>query len=425
MKRPSPSFLENRLWLSLWSILASFGTYACMYAFRKPFTAATFEEAPFEPGIKLKLVGAQVLGYTLSKVIGIKVISEMPPLKRGFSIVALIGLAEFALVLFAISPQSLKPLCLFLNGLPLGMVFGLVLGFLEGRKLSEAFIAGLCASFILADGFVKSVGAWLLARQVPEAWMPATAGAIFIVPLLIFVWMLRHIPAPSKSDEIARSQRSTMNNADRIHWLKNHGLILFPIIVAYIAITVMRSLRADFAPELWQALGETAKPAIYTQSELWVALSIVIASGFLTFFSDNKRALTVGLGLAASGSAITALALVGRSTNSLSPFFYLTLLGIGLYLPYVLVHTTLFERLIAVTRDRGNMAYLMYLADASGYLGYSVLMFLNRDTQNSRAPLEVFEQISWIVGFITLTAFSLALIRFRTQQYQTQSQETP
>ena len=48
--------------------------------------------------------------------------------------------------------------------------------------------------------------------------------------------------------------------------------------------------------------------------------------------------------------------------------------GLGLYLPYVAVHTTIFERLIAMTRDRGNIGYLMYLADAFGYLGYVVVM---------------------------------------------------
>ena len=38
------------------------------------------------------------------------------------------------------------------------------------------------------------------------------------------------------------------------------------------------------------------------------------------------------------------------------------------------MHTTIFERLIAMTRDRGNLGYLMYLADAFGYLGYVAVM---------------------------------------------------
>jgi hypothetical protein len=60
----------------------------------------------------------------------------------------------------------------------------------------------------------------------------------------------------------------------------------------------------------------------------------------------------------------------------------MVLQGVGLYLPYIAVHTTIFERLIAMTRDRGNIGYLMYLADAFGYLGY-VFVLLGRNAAGS------------------------------------------
>lgn len=41
---------------------------------------------------------------------------------------------------------------------------------------------------------------------------------------------------------------------------------------------------------------------------------------------------------------------------------------------YVAVHTTIFERLIALTRERANMGFLIYLADSIGYLGYVGVM---------------------------------------------------
>ena len=79
-----------------------------MYGFRKPFTAATYETDPFEPGIKASLVGAQVLGYMLSKFIGIKVISEMTAERRAIALLGLIGVAQLALVAFGLVPPSLK-----------------------------------------------------------------------------------------------------------------------------------------------------------------------------------------------------------------------------------------------------------------------------------------------------------------------------
>ena len=40
--RPRGLPFHNRLFFSLWCVAAAFGTYACMYAFRKPFTAGTY-----------------------------------------------------------------------------------------------------------------------------------------------------------------------------------------------------------------------------------------------------------------------------------------------------------------------------------------------------------------------------------------------
>jgi hypothetical protein len=52
------------------------------------------------------------------------------------------------------------------------------------------------------------------------------------------------------------------------------------------------------------------------------------------------------------------------------------LVGLGVYIPYAAVQTTLFERLICITKERANIGFLMYLADSVGYTGYIVLMFL-------------------------------------------------
>src|SRR5215471_150375 len=180
---------SNRLGLSILTVVAAFGSYFCMYGFRKPFTAAGYEEFTLM-GLSYKsvLVTAQALGYTLSKFIGIRVISEMPPARRSRAIILLIGIAQAALLLFAFVPAPWNFICLFVNGLPLGMVFGLVLGFLEGRRLTEALTAGLCTSFIIADGVTKSVGSYLLTDEigVSKEWMPFTAGLLFTPPLLLF-----------------------------------------------------------------------------------------------------------------------------------------------------------------------------------------------------------------------------------------------
>src|SRR6201996_8052081 len=87
--------------------LAGFSAYFAMYAFRKPFTAATFDAVSgwhLALDYKIALVLAQVAGYALSKFIGVKVISEIHPRHRAKAIIGLIGVSWLALVGFAAIP---------------------------------------------------------------------------------------------------------------------------------------------------------------------------------------------------------------------------------------------------------------------------------------------------------------------------------
>ena len=148
---------------AIYAILVAFSTYFCMYAFRKPFAAGTYAGVvtiPFlgELGYKSLFIIAQVAGYCSSKFLGIKVISEMEAKKRAKAIILFIAIAWAALLGFALAPSPYRALFLFLNGLPLGMIWGLVFGFLEGRQISEVLGAGLSASYIMASGAVKGVG---------------------------------------------------------------------------------------------------------------------------------------------------------------------------------------------------------------------------------------------------------------------------
>jgi len=396
--------------LALWCVLAAFGTYASMYGFRKPFTAATYTGTEWGDSLKIWLVTAQVLGYTVSKLIGIKVISEMQPSRRGAVLLGLIGIAHLALVGFALTPAPYNAIWLFVNGLPLGMVFGLVLGFLEGRRMTEFFVAGLCASFILADGLTKSVGSWLLESGVSEAWMPSTAGLIFLLPLVVFVWMLRQIPAPSPSDLAARSERTPMTRAERIAMFRRHGVSLICILTAYLLLTILRSVRADFAPEIWESLGFGSSPLIFTRSEFWVGLMVVLANGALFLIRDNRRAFFSSLWISAAGLILAVGAVVALKGGMIPPFMFMVLVGVGMYVPYVAVHTTVFERLIALTREKGNIGYLMYLADAIGYLGYCGVMLLRGSFQTEGEFLPFFLDFAMLVllgalGFMALAIF--------------------
>ncbi len=403
--------------LAVWAIAAAFGTYFCMYGFRKPFTAADFAGASVW-GIDFKslVVSTQVLGYMLSKFIGIKVISETPPQRRAIAILVLIALAEAALVLFGAVPRPWNAGCLFLNGLALGMVFGLVLGFLEGRRLTEAMTAGLCASFILADGVTKSVGARLLELGVAEDWMPSLAGLLFLGPLCVAVAMLARIPAPSRRDVAARTARHTLDRRQRWSLYGRYALGLSLLVAMFLLLTVMRSVRADFAPELWRELGAPATPGTFTRSELFVALGVLAVNGCVVYIRNNRLAFFVSLATCCFGFLLLITALVGQQAAAIGAFPFMVLAGLGMYLPYVAMHTTVFERLLAMTRERGNLGFLMYVADAFGYLGYVVVMITRNSWSNSAGLLPFFVWICWLA-----TALSLLCLGFGWRYFAVRS----
>lgn len=367
---------------SAWCAVAAFGTYFCMYGFRKPFTSAGYTGLrTWGVDYKAALVQAQVLGYMTSKFIGVRVVASFRPERRAAGILALIGFAELALLLFAIVPPPYNVACLYLNGLPLGMVFGLVLGFLEGRRVTEALAAGLVASFILADGVTKSVGAQILQLGVSEAWMPFVAGLVFLAPLGLFVWMLSRIPPPSECDVEHRGERMPMNRSDRLAFSSRYAFGLGCLIAVFTLANILRGIRADFAPEIWKGLGWNAKPEDYSRSELPVMLGVVAACGLTVLIRDNRRAFHAAMAVALFGLALVIAAALGWYLGGIGAFPFMVLVGLGIHLPYAAVHTTIFERLIAMTKDRGNICYLMALADAFGYLGYVlVLQFAGGDT---------------------------------------------
>jgi hypothetical protein len=377
----------------LWSVTAAFGAYFCMYAFRKPISAATFEgQMAFGLDYKTALITAQVLGYTVSKFLGIKFVSEMPPHRRAMAVLVLVVVAEFALLGFALTPPPYSAFFLFANGLPLGMVFGLVVSFLEGRRATEALAAGLCVSFIVADGAVTSVGAWLLTQGVSEVWMPVATGAVFLTPLLVCVWMLGRIQPPGADDIAARSERAPMNASDRRAFFSRYAAGLMLMIVGYLLVTVLRTIRSDFKAEIWQGLlGTRSAPETFAVSETWVGLAVLFVCGSLVLIRNNRTAFFTALGLSVVGLGTIPLAVSLARTGQIDGFTFMVLVGLGLYIPYVAVHATVFERLIAMTRDRGTICYLMGLADAWGYLGYVAVMLGKNLTPRFDRFLDFFE----------------------------------
>ena len=361
-------------WHPAWSMIAAFGCYFCVYGFRKPFTAGTYEEQ-FFMGIHWKsiLISSQIAGYMLSKWCGIFFVSSITWEKRAKAIIISIVIAELALLGFGLVPKPYNLIFLLLNGLPLGMIFGYIQGFLEGKKNTELFIAALGSSFILADGVSKSVGVSLLNWGVAENWMPFAAGLIYALPFLFFVWMLTQIPRPTAEEVADRAERQPMTQKDRIQLVMQLWPGIIAISLLYLFAALLRGIRSDFAPEIWHYLGYEGVPSIYSQTEIWVTVGILVINGSLVLIKRNYLAFFISLSAIATGYLLLVIAGLW-GVNSMNSFWLIVLTGFGIYLPYLTITTSVFERLIAITRHKANIGFLMYIVDSVGYLGYNVLL---------------------------------------------------
>ena len=385
--------------------LAAFSTYSCMYAFRKTFTAATFDEQ-FFLGIhyKIWLITSQLTGYTLSKFIGIRFISELKPQDRAKYILGVIGIAQLALLLFAITPSPWNIAWMFFNGLPLGVVWGLVFSYLEGRKTTEILGAAVSVSFIFASGFAKSVGKMLINNyNISEYWMPFTTGLIFTLPLAISVWLLNMMPNPSTQDIAHRTKRRPMSKLARMQFLNEYIVILLPLTTIYIFLTVLRDIRDNFAAEIWSELGLGSSPTIFTSSEIPVGIGVLAIIASMATIKNNQNALNFSVGLVAIGLAINITTTILFKMELIGGIWWMIAAGFGVYIGYIAYHALLFERFIASFKVVGNIGFLFYFSDAIGYLG-SVSSFVMK---NFFSP-----KVSWVnfFGNLNISLSSIGIL---------------
>lgn len=422
----------------VYAIAAAFTTYFCMYAFRKPFAAAKFEDLNFfGTSIELKtaIVISQILGYALSKYLGIKFCSEITPNRRAKALVMLVLFAEGALLLFGLLPDNFKVVAIFLNGIPLGMVWGLVVWYLEGRRTSELLLAGLSCSYIVASGMTKDFGRAMLSgdvaqwwghlpllggpissalRTVSDGWMPFIVGLHFLPLFLLAVWMLKQLPKPSEVDVKERVAREPMQGVDRMAFVKKFlgGLVM--LCLAYFFLTAYRDFRDNYQVEMFDSLGysHAENKAVITKAETLVMFGVMGAMALLNLVKDNRRGLIGAYVVMVSGLLILGVSTLLMQAKMINGFWWMTMTGLGSYLAYVPYGSVLFDRLMATTRFVGTAVFAIYVADSIGYTG-SVGVQLYKDLgQSGVSRLSFFIGFTYVMSILGVVCMLGSLVYF-------------
>lgn len=412
-----------RLWLrradpaafALFAGVAAFAAYFCMYAFRKPWAAGTYAGEMFM-GLSLKdaLVISQIIGYALSKWLGVKFLSEIAPSRRVLALLVLIGWAEAALLVFAAVPPPFQVVAIFFNGLPLGAVWGLVFGFLEGRRTSELLGAALSCSYIVASGAVKSVGKSLMVdRGVSESWMPFTTGLVFLPVFLVSVWALAQLPPPLPADEEARSVREPMFAQQRWTLFRRFFGGILALVGLYVGLTAFRDFRDNYAAEVWHQLGYGDDPHIFTITEIPIAFGVMTVLALIYFIKDNRAGLFAAHAMMFAGAAVIGISTLLFDAGALGGVGWMVGIGLGLYLSYVPFGCVLFDRMLAATGTVGTAVFLIYLADASGYAGSVGLVLYKEFGHADMSKLAFLRASGYVVSVVAMAGFAYSAWYFR------------
>jgi len=271
------------------------------------------------------------------------------------------------------------------------MLWGVVFSYVEGRRSTDFIGATLAVSFIFASGFVKTIGAWLMLNfNITEFWVPFYTGMVFAAPLLFFVYLIEKIPDPDEEDIAYRMNRVPMLAADRKKFVRMFLPGLAACILIYTFATIFRDMRDNFSAEMWKEMGFFDKPDLFARTETPISIIILVLIGSMVLIKDSFKAfmlshIFIGLGFVLAG--ICSFLFI---SGALAPVWWMTLVGLGLYMVYIPFNSVFFDRMIASFKHTGNVGFLIYLADSFGYVG-SVGVMLSK---------EIFKvQLNWVTFF--------------------------
>lgn len=293
------------------------------------------------------------------------------------------------------------------------MIWGLVFAFLEGRKVTEVLGACLSITFIVASGWVRTVGTYLMLDwHVSEMWMPAVTGAIFTPLLLVSVYGLSQLPAPSAEDKHLRAARAPMDGRSRWQFFCRYALGLSCLVLSFMLLTGLRDFRDSFEAELWQDLGFAEEANIFAYTGMRVALIVAVVLAAMMFVRSNTKAFFVNHVVILFGIALFGCATWAFEMGLIEGKTWMIVLGAGIYIAYIPYNSFLFDRMIASLGVTANAGFLIYLADSAGYLGSVGILLYRTFMQEQLSWLTFFINASYVAAIVSAALVMISLLYF-------------
>lgn len=394
----------------LWAGGTALLSYSLVYALRKPFTAAEFNDLEvFGTDYKIAISIIQLLGYVSAKLIGIKYISELKPEGRLKFIIYSALLSEISLLAFAILPIPYNVFALFFNGLSLGCMWGVIFSFLEGRRTTDILASIMGVSMAFSSGIAKSLGLYTLnTLHISEFWMPAFIGAIAF-PLLCFTgWIMTKFPQPTEEDIASRTKRVTLNGQQRLKLFRQFMPLLVMLFIANLLLTVQRDIKEDFIV----CIIDVNTISSWAFAKIDSIATLIMLGIFIALASIHNHIKVLHLLLLMSTIGMGCLAYFGTLSDKIqiTTTAWLFMQSLCLDIAYLSFQTIFFERFIAAFKIKGNVGFFIITIDFIGYAG-TVILLLFKEFYVSHINWALFyNQMSVYIGITCCIAFITSMI---------------
>ena len=400
----------SELLLILWAGGAALLSYSLVYALRKPYTAASFEGLTFfGSDYKVAVTTIQILGYVIAKFFGIKIISELKRENRFRFFAGSAVLAELALVGFGLLDAPYNVIAMFVNGLSLGCMWGVIFSFIEGRKVTDILASLLGVSMVFSSGVAKSFGLFAMNDlHIDAFWMPAVIGG-FALPLLVLMgYLLKRLPHPTAEDIALRNERVTLDAQGRKALFLKYAPILSLLFIGNFMLLVLRDIKEDFLVNILDMSGQSSW--LFARIDTIVTLIILGLFTLFIFFRSNIKALLTLMVLVIAGCLTMTYVSYHYDTLPLSPVTWLFVQSLSLYIAYLTFQTIFFDRFIACFRIKGNVGFFIALIDFIGYMGTVTLLSTKEMLNIDLEWFALFNHIACAVGALCTVCFSIAAV---------------
>ena len=183
-----------------------------------------------------------------------------------------------------------------------------------------------------------------------------------------------------------RVERRPMYKAERKAVVKEFGLGLILFIVSYVLLTAYREFRDNFMPEILNELGYGGQTALFTKTELPIAIIVLLLMASMRWVTNHTKAFLIIQSLLLLGAVIIALCTLLYQMQIINPIFWLIGVGFGAYVAYSMCNSLYFERMLAAFKYTATVGFMITLADYYAYFGSLTVLFyknfFHTDTPN-------------------------------------------